>query len=486
MTTRVAFYLRQSVARDGETVETSTSLESQEGALRQRGRQDGWMVVESIRDHDLKGDDPNRDGIRRLMELAAAKRIDAVAVFAISRFAREHVWQEIAYRQLRAYGVSVISLTEPNLDHTLFRGVLGVVNQYASEQTSQFLKQAIKTRITRGYTHGTPPLGYLRPDPHQPLQPDPLTDDVPARLFALFAHDQMGMPAIAALFTQERVAGRTWSTTQVRRILHCRAYLGEAVAGDTATPGAHPALVPRELWDAAHALIGRHGRTSPRGASSWLKGLVVCGCGRACFLRADATLKTGYVNCARFVCGSRAPRNMVVAPCDQPVKSLALHILEERVARELVDVLTGYDGWEAGYRAALARHTRSAPSADRERARIARQIDALDRERDALLRKSNKGLLDDERWAEEDRRLGTEIAAKTAALAALPTPPDRARFEAIGGVVVDLARDIELVAHDQPEVLRRVVLRLGASACIVAPHLILPADLADVVGRSNR
>ena len=64
------------------------------------------------------------------------------------------------------------------------------------------------------------------------------------------------------------------------RLLNNRAYLGEAVHKGTAYPGEHKAIVPRALWDKAHAILTQnarsHGNRTRARTPALLKGLLRC------------------------------------------------------------------------------------------------------------------------------------------------------------------------------------------------------------------
>jgi len=66
---RAMIYARQSMARLGETEQTSLSLDAQVARCTEYAAKSGWEIVHIERDHDLKGADPQRPGIATLLEL---------------------------------------------------------------------------------------------------------------------------------------------------------------------------------------------------------------------------------------------------------------------------------------------------------------------------------------------------------------------------------------------------------------------------------
>jgi len=79
--------------------------------------------------------------------------------------------------------------------------------------------------------------------------------------------------------------GKPIDKHDIYRVLANRIYLGEAVHKGTAYPGEHEAIVSREQWDAAHAILQTHARArsnqTRRGTPALLRGLIFGTDGRA-------------------------------------------------------------------------------------------------------------------------------------------------------------------------------------------------------------
>jgi hypothetical protein len=107
------------------------------------------------------------------------------------------------------------------------------------------------------------------------------------RVFELFGETGSGVETVRRL-REEGVAaksGRPLDKGDVYKLLNNRTYVGEVAHKGKVYPGEHQAVVPRELWDKAHAVL----RESPRGRANsnrnrtpaLLKGLIYGVDGRA-------------------------------------------------------------------------------------------------------------------------------------------------------------------------------------------------------------
>jgi site-specific DNA recombinase len=108
------------------------------------------------------------------------------------------------------------------------------------------------------------------------------------RVFRLYAEQGWGPERIARLLNAERLptsqglVGR-WGANTVIRVLHNPVHAGRVRNGNQEFAGAHQAIVPEALYQAAQALARERAAMAPRARSSpyLLSGLLKCGgCGR--------------------------------------------------------------------------------------------------------------------------------------------------------------------------------------------------------------
>jgi DNA invertase Pin-like site-specific DNA recombinase len=449
---RCIIYVRQSKARAGETEETSLSLTAQETRLRERAEREGWVVVETQRDHDLSGSDPQREGMLRLMERAKEGAADIVLVFAMSRFAREQVWQELAHRQLVAYGLRVVSLNEPNIEHTLFRGVLGVVNQYASEQTSQFVRAAVRQRVEKGLWHGVAPLGYRSED--KVLVMDEETAPVVRRIYALWLGGA-NLTDIAERLIAESApprSGKPWHRTTIRDVIANPAYVGRTHINGTVYEGVHPALIDQADWERAQELLPiRKYRRKTDDRPSWCEGLIVHACGAKMYL-ADQSHSGSTV--WSYTCGTRGLTR------DRHCLYRRARIVPWKVEQAVDEVLA------ADFAALLPTAVvieRAAAAAGGQDAAIARR--SIERKRTRIAERKQRaeklyldGLRDSAWLVAEEERADAELAELNAEAAALPAEVDPL---AIAATAEHLASMRDALPSLPPAEARLILERIG-------------------------
>ena len=236
--------------------------------------------------------------------------------------------------------------------------------------------------------HLAAPFGYAKLGRGEGLVPDPQEAPVVALMFAKRAEGySWGKIAEAANATgihprpRKRngvVAQATWTAQSCSQLTQSEVYLGKAYNGDHETPGAHEAIISRELWERVEE---RRGAQPKRGTDGHLLsgGLVRCsGCGRA--LIAVPTAGRLYYRCRHKACPVRV--------------SVAAGALEEWVVAEFKRVAFGQE-WraetdDAPVRAAEAQHAAALEDyaqvlANRPRHEAARavwqgQLDAADRQ----------------------------------------------------------------------------------------------------------
>ncbi|WP_456237088.1 recombinase family protein [Belnapia mucosa] len=107
------------------------------------------------------------------------------------------------------------------------------------------------------------------------------------RVFELFVETGSGVETVRRLQAEgvTSKSGRPLDKGDVYKLLHNRTYVGEATHKGQVYHGEHQAIVPRALWERAHAIL----QVSPRGraaqnrqhAPALLKGLIFGTDGRA-------------------------------------------------------------------------------------------------------------------------------------------------------------------------------------------------------------
>lgn len=434
-------YVRQSLGRLGETRDTSLSLDAQAAVIEDWAAANGFTVAQPIRDHDLKGDDPNRPGLLDLEQQAMPG--DTVAVYKFDRLARDVVLQESLVRRLQARDVQVISVTEPST--RLTRVIYGAVNEEFRDALSQRIRDAKRQQALRGqYMGAGTPYGYRRsnvqaiplPDGSEYLRPtgvltiDPAEAAIVGEIYERIAGGESTY-AIARDLNRRGVPTRrnlTWTVTGIRRLVANRWYYGAVTyKGDVIATGVHTPLIAADLWERANTLLQRPTmRQKPRTVSSWLEGYVRHSCGRRMYL-----MRTGTR--VQFACQSAYD----VTTCGQPRRHVSLRRLDPSVRACLTVDLSALvpvaDALDHAVAVAGGVETVERRAAlDGHRARV---LARYERVRDAWA----AGMESLDWLAAEQAKRDTALADIDAQLAQLPATPDPDRYQRIGAQLASVA-----------------------------------------------
>ncbi|MDN3564597.1 recombinase family protein [Paeniroseomonas aquatica] len=264
---RCAVYTRKSTDEGLDKV--FNTLEAQRDACEAyiaSQRAEGWLLV---RDHyddgGFTGGTLERPALQRLLRDIEADRVDVIVVYKIDRLSRSLMDFAKLVEVMDAHGVTFVSVTQSfNTTTSMGRLTLNILLSFA-----QFEREVIGERIrdkfaasrARGmWMGGKVPLGYdvvarkLIVNEDEALRV--------RRVFELFVETGSGVETVrrlqAAGVTSK--SGRPLDKGDVYKLLSNRTYVGEAPHKGQIHAGEHQAIVPRELWDQAHAIL----QISPR------------------------------------------------------------------------------------------------------------------------------------------------------------------------------------------------------------------------------
>ena len=109
----------------------------------------------------------DRTELKKLLQYCRENkgRIDAVVVYALSRFARERLDHHVLRAQLATLRITLRSATEPIDDSStgqLMEGIIATIAQFDNDVRSERTVAGMKARLERGDWTFPPPLGYLK------------------------------------------------------------------------------------------------------------------------------------------------------------------------------------------------------------------------------------------------------------------------------------------------------------------------------------
>jgi len=159
---RTVIYLRVST---GKQAEKDISIPDQRAQLRAHCKNNAYIVVGEYKDAK-SGRDDNRPGFLRMLDdiKRGGLGCDIILVHSYSRFFRDEALSEIEMRSLANRGVRVVSLTQKTgdtIEGRLTRRLLGLFDEYSSQETSKHVKRSQAFNAHEGYWNGgTTPYGY--------------------------------------------------------------------------------------------------------------------------------------------------------------------------------------------------------------------------------------------------------------------------------------------------------------------------------------
>ncbi len=414
----------------------------------------------------------NRPSLLAAVEGVERGDYDGIMVAYLSRLGRSVREQLRAWDRVEAAGGRIVVVQEGidtstptgRLQRTMMLGIAEHELDLHRERFANLREWATAAGI---WQRRQTPRGYGRDEETRRLVPNGDADAVRAAFRAKAA----GTPLTALARRLEM------TPSGVRQMLKNRVYLGELRVGDHVNPGAHPALVTAEEFEAAQSQTARPARSRRNNGPALLAGLVTCaGCGHR--MTRSGSSKVPQYACPTNHSGERcpAPSAVTAANLDRHVEAIALRELE----RLTVTALAG-DQSETKRQALRA--------AEEELAAYLGAVSASDVGPEAFAAAARK-----RREAVDQARgdLRAELARRPAALPyatgadVWPTLSPSQRNQVLRGllaaVVVERSGGRGIV-RPLPERVR--VLRFGASLTVPgkgngAPVGILPIALADL------
>ncbi len=469
MTLRALGYVRQSKTRQNETNETSLSLDAQEARIRAYCEAQGWALAEVYRDGDVVGDDPNRPALREAIAAAESGGYEALVVFALSRLARDHILQETIWRRLRAANTRLVSVTEPNADDDMVRGIMGVVSAGERKRMGRFLAAAFRQRVERGLHHGVAPFGYRQqPKPtddaeYVSILPDPDEAPIVREVFQRYRGGE-GSTAIAVDLTQRGITsprGRaTWAASGVLDLLRNPVYIGQGRSRGEVRAGRWEPIVSRAVWDDCQRLLAAPGRSARTAypKRSPLQGLIWCGCGAKMWMAANHPHANG-APAYRFRCsrsGTIARRTTKQPDHKRSImRDVAETVVLEQVRHALDHLATVEDVLEREN----ARLTAEAPDRQERLTTLTKRRNALEARHARVEAWYLEGRRDAAWAAGQDEEIAAELAEVDAELAHVPPAPNPLAFAALQRLLIDTRQQLQRATAND---LRNLLLQLGA------------------------
>jgi site-specific DNA recombinase len=382
---------------------SGTSLESQERICREYAERQDYSVLGVFIERGESAKTADRTELNRALAFCANKRlrVDFFVVYKLDRFARNSEDHVTVRAMLRRAGTELVSATEPidrspvgKLLETMLAGVAEFDNNVRTERT----KAGMVERLNQGVWVWPAPLGYYRPYKGSNLVPHPTKAQYIRLIFEQYSRGIYTYRDVAEFISAKGFRscnGKPISFQQVEKILRNPVYTGLIEAWGQTWAGSFPAIISRELFDRCQPGADlKRAHAAPRSLNNPLfplRRLVICSlCGEGI---------TGSSSTGRM--GTRYPyyhhrMGGCIAAANLPKAGF-----EER----FVDYLKRIEpkpGAPAIFRAAVLDcwREKNRNRAD-EHARIRREIETLEKERERVFALHRAGVYTNEEFLEQ-------------------------------------------------------------------------------------
>ena len=254
-------------------------------------RAEGWVMV---RDHyddgGFSGGTLERPALKRLLADIEQDLVDVIVVYKIDRLSRSLMDFAKLVETMEAHGVTFVSVTQSfNTTTSMGRLTLNILLSFAQferEVIGERIRDKVAASKARGmWMGGKVPLGY--DVANRKLVVNETEAARVRRVFEVFIETGSGVETVRRL-QAEGIASRSGKLLDkgdVYKALNLRTYIGEVTHKGNVYRGEHEAIVPRNLWDGAHAILQVSPRTraaqNRQHAPALLKGLIFGIDGRA-------------------------------------------------------------------------------------------------------------------------------------------------------------------------------------------------------------
>ena len=269
---RCAIYTRKSTEEGLE--QDFNSLDAQReacAAFIRSQRSEGWVeIATAYDDGGLSGGTLERPALQRLLGDIRAGRIDIVVVYKVDRLTRSLTDFSKLVEVFDAAGASFVSVTQQfNTASSMGRLTLNMLLSFAQferEVTAERIRDKIAASRAKGLWMGGPvPLGYDAVEKQLVVNAGEAgtVRHIFARYLALGAirplRAELARDGIVSkrrrLRSGAEIGGRPLSGGALAALLRNPIYVGEVRHKGTRHPGQHEAIVDRETWEAAQALL---------------------------------------------------------------------------------------------------------------------------------------------------------------------------------------------------------------------------------------
>lgn len=274
-------------ARYSSHNQRDVSIEQQVAECEDYARRLGLTVLRTYADRALSGTTDKRPQFQQMLRDAAHGHWGYVICYKIDRFARNRYDSATYKYKLKKAGCKVIYAKESIPDGPegiLLESVLEGSAEYYSENLAQNVRRGMAYNAENCKVCGTLPFGFCK-GPDSKYAIEPAEAEIVREIFRRYVSGEQ-LVSVAADLNRRGIrtrSGKEWGRCSFQHLLKNENYIGVYTYCKSHIEGGVPAIVEREEFDRAQAMMGSrkqaHGRHTEYG-DYLLTGKLICGeCG---------------------------------------------------------------------------------------------------------------------------------------------------------------------------------------------------------------
>lgn len=240
-------------ARYSSHAQRDVSIEQQIKEIRKFTDREDLIVIEIYADRALTGTNDRRPQFQRMIKDASMGKFQYVVVYTLDRFARDRYDSALYKRQLKNYGVRVLSAMENISDDPtgiLMESMLEGLAEYYSKELSRKISRGMIDNAEKCLICGSLPFGYKRgADGHYAI--DEEQAEIVKEIYNRVAEGENLVRICEDLNNRgiRTKTGSRWGRSSFNRLLSNERYLGIYIYGDIRVVDGIPAIIEKELYD---------------------------------------------------------------------------------------------------------------------------------------------------------------------------------------------------------------------------------------------
>lgn len=242
-------------ARYSSHAQNDASIEQQIDECREYARQNGYKIAGVYADRAMSGRSDRRPEFQKMMRAAEKREFQIVLAYKSNRISR-NMLHALSYEdKLAQHGVNVVYCKEEFGNNAAGRFALRTmmnVNQFYSENMAEDIMRGLMDNACQCKVNGSLPLGYKRGTDGR-YEIDEQTAPIVQEVFRRIANGEL-KASIADDLNKRQIrtgTGGAWNKGSFHSLLANERYTGIYIYRDVRIPGGIPAIIDRELFEAA-------------------------------------------------------------------------------------------------------------------------------------------------------------------------------------------------------------------------------------------